>query len=159
MSYNKEVEGQLVELVAVDRIDIPVSSLSGKLKRKKPKLGREIDLGSRGVYTGERVYGRVEDRDQMKARGMKEGIANFSKSFPRYGAILKGMIEEERAISETHLYFGLNEGSKLSASDYVSVLTSLGFTETQAKNLYPALVDVSRRLSKKRDEERSVMVG
>ena len=158
MEYNEGLERRIIELVAVDRTDIPISSLSSKLKKLKPVIGQEIALeGPR--YKGERVYAKVEDKDKMKARGMKEAIAEFSEEFPRYGAILQGKIEEKRAVREQHLYFGVNEGSKLTSEDYVSVLTTLGFTETQARNLYPALVNVSRNISRKRNEERSVMIG
>ena len=34
----EQIERQIIELIATDRIDIPVSSMSGKLKRKKPSL-------------------------------------------------------------------------------------------------------------------------
>jgi len=34
------IERQLIELIATDRIDKPISSMSGKLKRAKPKLAK-----------------------------------------------------------------------------------------------------------------------
>jgi len=36
---------------------------------------------------------------------------------------------------------------------------NLGFSEGMAKKLYPELMEVSRNLSRKRDEERRIMVG
>ena len=58
------------------------------------------------------------------------------------------------------MYFGMNDGCRLTAEDYVGVLTNLGFTETTAKKLYPELIEVSRKMARARNEtERSVLVG
>ena len=53
----------------------------------------------------------------------------------------------------------MNENCRLSEGDYMGVMESLGFTQTMARNLYPELMQVSRNLSKKRDEERSILIG
>ena len=53
-----ETETKLLELIAMDRIEIPISSMSGKLKRQKPKLAGEIDLQGKAKYQGERCYAR-----------------------------------------------------------------------------------------------------
>lgn len=154
---NTELERKVIELIATDRIDIPISSMSGKLKRAKPKLAKSIDIPKK--YEGDRVYARIESEDLMKARGMKEGIELFEQAFPRYGKILRGYIEEQRAISETHLYFGVREGCRLTADDYLGVMQGLGISPGVARDLYPELMEISRNLSRKRDEERSVMIG
>ena len=154
-----ELERKVLELIAMDRIEMPISSLSGKLKRQKPKFAKEIDLNGKAVYDGERCYARIKKEDLEKARGIREGVEEFSKKFPNYGKILNGLIEEKRKEKETHLYFGMNPGSRITADDYREVMTNLGFTPAMAEDLYPALMDVSRKLSKKRDEERSIMIG
>ena len=154
-----DIERKIITLIATDRIDIPISSMSGKLKRAKPKIGKDIAEIISESYEGERVYARIAQEDEMKARGMKEGIALFSQQFPRYGSILSGMIEEQRAYREKHLYFGTNPGARLTADDYLDVMTGLGFSELRSRELYPELMEVSRNISRKRDEERSVMVG
>ncbi|MEK6846863.1 MAG: hypothetical protein AABY16_01705 [Nanoarchaeota archaeon] len=156
---SETTERQIIELIATDRIDIPISSMSGKLKRQKPKLAEAIDLGGRSRYNGERVYARVESEDREKARGMREGVEEFSRKFPQYGKILDGIIEEKRVERETHLYFGIQEGRRLTADDYMGVMQNLGFTESTARSLYPELMEISRNLSRKRDEERSVLIG
>ena len=97
---SETTERQIIELIATDRIDIPISSMSGKLKRQKPKLAEAIDLGGRSRYNGERVYARVESEDREKARGMREGVEEFSRKFPQYGKILDGIIEEKRVERE-----------------------------------------------------------
>jgi len=144
----------------MDRIEIPISSLSGKLKRQKPKLAKDVDLSDwKGNYSGERCYARVESEDLQVARGMKEGIAEFSKRHPKYGAELQSLIEEKRDERETHLYFGMNPGSRLSEADYIGVMKSLGYTEAAAQNLYPVLMETSRAISRKREEERRILIG
>ncbi|MBS3108780.1 hypothetical protein J4409_02815 [Candidatus Woesearchaeota archaeon] len=160
----EELERKVIQLIAADRIDIPISSMSGKLKRMKPKLGQAISVDectkeSGGEFKGNRAYARIESEDLLKARGMKEGIEVFSKEYPEHGKILKDYIEEQREEKELHLYFGLNSGCKLTADDYMGVMKSLGFTEAISRDLYPELMEVSRKLSRKRDEERSVMIG
>jgi len=155
-----KLESDLVQLVAMDRIEIPISSISGKLKRLKPTHAKAMDFSPyNGNFEGERVYGNVESVDKMKARGMKEAISEFSEEFPRYGLILKGKIEEKRAKRETHLHFGMYDGCRISSEDYMGVMTDLGFTESTARNLYPELMEVSRKLSRKRDECRSILIG
>lgn len=153
---SKETERQILEIIATDRIDIPISSMSGKLKRAKPKLAKAVDLPE--DFFGDRTYARIEKTDEDKARGMKEGIEKFEENFPRYGRILRGYIEEQRKFRETHLYFGMNSGCRLTSSDYMSVMKNLGFTEATAERLYPELMDISRKMSRKRGEERSIMV-
>ena len=155
----ENIEKQVIEIIATDRIDMPISSMSGKLKRTKPKLAKALDLKAGESYDGKRVYARVEKSDELKSRGMSEGIALFEKKYPRYGAILREMIDEQRASSETHLYFGINEGCRLTSEDYLGVMTNLGFSESIAGRLYPELVEISTNLARKRDEERSILIG
>jgi|SRR3989344_3283086 len=154
-----ELERKVLELIAMDRIEMPISSLSGKLKRQKPKFAKEIDLNGKAVYDGERCYARIKKEDLEKARGIREGVEEFSKKFPNYGKILNGLIEEKRKEKETHLYFGMYENCRLTEADYIGVMQNLGFTETGARNLYPELMQVSRNLSRKRDEERRILIG
>jgi len=155
---NEQLEREVIALVAADRTYIPVSSMDGKLKRIRLQLAQGISLPS-GEYFGERVFARVDDEDQMKARGMKEGIDEFAKRHPTYAAELKGLIEEKRMNRETHLYFGVNQGCRLTADDYLGVMADLGFTEAQARTMYGPLIETSRAIAKKRDEARSVMIG
>lgn len=154
---NETLERQIIQLNAMDRIEIPVSSMSGKLKRMKPKFASSLDLPN-GRYTGERVYARVEFEDKLKARQMKEAVAEFCEEYPAPGKILTQKIENKRAVRETHLYFGINEGCRLTADDYLGVMADLGFTEAQARALYEPLINSSRSIAKKRDEERSVLI-
>lgn len=155
-----ETENQLVKLVATDKLYVAVSSLDGKLKRRRESLAKSLAGTIESDFAGERVYANLESENNTKARGMKEGIQEFKKAYPQYGKILEGMIEEKRAEKETNLYFGLIGSNRLSSKDYMTVMTSLGFTEHAARGLYPELIASSRNLSKKRDfEERSILVG
>lgn len=156
--YDEGLERQVIELIAADRLDIPISSMSGKLKRMKPKLAQGIILPDNS-YAGERVYARIENKDELKARGMRDGVEEFCKQYPKYGKILNGIIEAERTENETHLYFGMNDGKRLTADDYLSVMKNLGFGEVTARSLYNEIIDVSRSISRKRDEERRIMIS
>jgi hypothetical protein len=155
---NEQLERQLIGLVAADRLEIPISSLSGKLKRMKPKLAAEIELPN-GEYSGQRVYARVEVEDKLKARQLKEAVREYCEKYPKKGEILTQMIEDKRSERETHLYFGTLEGCRLAASDYLGVMADLGFSDNQARRLYEPLIDASRKIARARDEERSVIVN
>ncbi len=155
---NEILERQILQLNAMDRIEIPISSLSGKLKRMKPKFASSLDLPE-GRYDGERVYARVEFEDKLKARKIKDAVAEYCEKYPAQGQILTQMIEDARSEREQHLYFGVNAGCRLTADDYLGVMGDLGFTEAQARNLYEPLINTSRTISKKRAEERCVLVG
>lgn len=155
---NEILERQVVELVAADRAYVPVSSMDGKLKRLRLKFAQTIKVPG-GKYTGERVFARIDDTDCMRARGVKEGIAEFAKQYPNHAGILAGLIEEKRMERETYLYFGINPGCRLTADDYLEVMSNLGFTEAQSRVLYNPLIETSRAIAKKREEKRSVMLG
>jgi len=153
------IERQLIELIATDRIEIPISSMSGRLKRLKPKIAEQVADSFKTRYSGDRAYARVATEDKMKARGMKEGIEMFAQQYPQHATVLYKMIEFKRAEKETHLYFGMKDSCRITADDYRGVMTNLGFSSGMAEELYPALMDVSRKLSKQRGEERSIMIG
>src|SRR3989338_4022581 len=153
-------ERQVLELIATDRLHIPVSSMSGKLKRRQPKLAQELGLVEGRPFFGDRAYARVESEDVSKARRLSDAVETYCADRPREGAVLKGYIAETRIEAETHVYFGMNEGCRLTEADYLGVMADLGFSEAVARNLYQPLLDVSRKISKKRDEgERSVLIG
>lgn len=154
------MEQQIIQLIARDRLEIPLSSMYQKVKNKKGKDAKSLaEVLGESRFSSERVFAFVEEEDKERARGMKEAVAEFSEQFPKYGQILAGKIAEKRTIAEKHLYFGVNHGSRLTTDDYVNVMQSLGLSETAARNLYPDLVKVSRKLANEREEERSIIVG
>lgn len=70
------------------------------------------------------------------------------------------MIAEKRLESETYLYFAMNEGSRLTTKYYLTVMGTLGFSETAAQRLYSSLMNTSHDLAQKRNEtERSILIG
>lgn len=158
---NETLERQIIEIIATDRIDIPISSMSGKLKRAKPKLAKAVFISPGESFEGDRTYARVEQEDAvLKARTIREAVDVFAEKYPRHGKILDGLIEETRAAKEIHLYFGMNEGCRLASGDYMHVMTGLGFSELKAESMYQELMDSGRKISRKRDgEERSILVG
>ena len=152
-------ETQLLELVAVDRLHIPLSSLDGKLKRMKPKIADAINLPT-GEFRGSRVYARIEVDDRLKSRSMSDAVDEYCETYPAQGKVLTQLIEDKRSVSETYLHFGMQPGCRLTADDYLGVMANLGFTEAQARTLYNPLMDTSRRIAKKREDgERSILIG
>jgi len=155
---NETLERQVIELVAIDRIGIPIKSMAGKIDRQKPKVAADISLPGNN-YSGERVYARVRDEEGMKARGMSGAIAVFCGRHPQYGKELKGLIAEQRTVREPTLYFGMQPGCRLTTQDYMDVMTNLGFSELKAESMYSELMDASRKISRARNEERSTLIG
>lgn len=153
-------ETQILQLIASDRLDIPLSSMHQKLQKSNKKSAKNIaEILDSARFIGQRSYAFVQSEDKEKARGYKEAVAEFSQEFPKYGAILMGKVTEKRVKAERHLYFGMSAGSRLTQDDYVGVMQSLGLSEASARSLYPDLMDISRKLSRSRDEERSILVG
>src|SRR3989344_1965558 len=130
------MESEIIQLIARDRLEIPLSSMYQKVKRVKKKDAGNLaeKLGS-AQFAGERTYAFVESEDKERARGMKEAIA------------------------EEHLYFGVNPGCRLTTDDYITALQSTGLSEKVSRELYPDLIKVSRKLAKASEEKRSVIVG
>jgi len=159
---NKELERRVLTLIAQDRIEAPLSSMYQMTKRRKAASASEIGgyVLPATPFHGERVFAYSAQNDVNKARRLKEAVTEFKKRYPKYGDALTQVIEEKRSRSETHLSFGTNPNAKLTADDYIGVMTSLGLSEQTSRNLYPDLVEISRRLKKKRDEGvRSVLIG
>lgn len=154
----EQLERKIIELVATDRIFVPISSMKGKLERTKPKIAGDIIFPG-NEFKGERVYARVEESETQKSKGMRDAINEFANQYPMHGAILNGLIAQQRTEREVTLYFGTNVGSKLTADDYLGVFNKLGYTERQSRNLYESLIEASRTISKKRNEERSILIG
>lgn len=154
------MENEIIRLIARDRLEIPLSSMYQKVRKAKKKDAEGLAGILEGKkFFGERTYAFVKSEDRERARGLKEAVAEFSAEFPKYGKILEGKVAEKRIIAEEHLYFGVNSGCRLSTDDYIEVMQSLGLSEQVAKNLYPDLINVSRKLAKAREEERSVLIG
>jgi len=153
------MENQIVKLIAEDRLQVPMSSLEQKVRKSKMSDAKSIAEMIGEKFDGNRVYAFIEEEDKDRARGMKEAVAEFEQEFPKYGAILKGKINEKRKLSEKYLYFGLYDGCKLTSEDYLGVLQNIGLTERAARELYPELLNLSRKLVKGKGEERSIIVG
>lgn len=155
----EDLEGQIINLVATDRLYVPSSSFDGKLKRRRNKAAESIEIPEKG-YKAKRVYARIEEEDKQKARGMRDGIEEFSEKYPKYGAVLKGIIEQKRIERERHLYFGMLEGKRLTNEDYMTVLEDIGLSPVMAEKYSEVAIEINRTLVKKREEkERSVLIG
>ncbi|MFH1248731.1 MAG: hypothetical protein V1660_01110 [archaeon] len=155
----QRIENKVIGLIAVDRIDISLSSMHQKLARKRKSLAESVAESVVDSYSSERVFADVITEDNNKARGYKEGVKEFASQYPKYGKILSGMIEQKRSEKDTYLEFGINPGKKLASGDYITVMTGIGLTENQAIKMYPAISEVSRKLQNAKDERRSILLG
>ncbi len=155
-------EKQIIRLIAMDRIDVTLSSLDNKLRKQRSNLAEEVaeDVGKQSEFVGKRTYARTDVKDKRLARGMKVAIEEFEKEFPLYGKILRKKIAEKRDLREEHLYFGTRDSSRIAGQDYLEVLTDLGISEHQAHMMYPLVIEASRKIQQARNnQERSAIVG
>jgi len=160
----EELERRTIELVATDRLYVPSSSFDGKLERRRPKLAAGLGLTSRG-YQGERTYVRIETKDKKEARGLRNGIAKFAEQYPDHAGILEQCIKEERTVREKRMYFGVQDGKRLTNDDYMAVLTGMGLGPVTAQKYCDVALDISRRMQQEREKkgkpeaERSILIG
>jgi len=161
MEKRTEEEKVVRKLVAINNLRVPLSSLYQKAKN----IEKEFALGIQGYVLGKADFGNsvqalIEEEEKQKARGMRDGIAEFEKQYPRYGAILNGLIEEKRVEREIYLKYGLNENYTLADSEYVSVMRDIGLTDSEASHIFPELMSASYRLQKKKKEGLiSILIG
>ena len=160
---NEKTEPEKIvrKLVAMNDLRIPLSSLYQKNKKieKEYALGISNYVGQKADF-GNSVTAYIEKTEKQKARGMEEGIEEFSKQYPRYGNILKGLIDEKRAKKEVYLNYCVNLGYKLNDNEYVSVMRDLGLSDEEASMMFPKLMDISARLKKKQKEGlREILIG
>ena len=91
---------------------------------------------------------------------MSDAVAKYCEEHPAEGKVLTQYIEDERAVKEIYLHFGVQEGKRLTAEDYLGVMENLGFSPATARSLYPELMDISRKIQTKREyAERSILIG
>jgi len=160
----ENLERQVIELVATDRLYIPSSSFDGKLERSRPKLAKTLNF-SDGNFEGERAYARVVDSNKNVSKDMRAGIGKFANEFPQYGQILNGYIEEARVKKEQHVYFGMNEGRRVTRDDYLGVLEGMGLGPATSEKYLDVAMDISRTMQAKREKsgkpeaERKVLIG
>jgi hypothetical protein len=159
-----DLERQVIQLVATDRLYIPSSSFDGKLERSRPKLAKALDF-SDGDFQGERAYARVVDSNKHVSKDMRAGIAKFEAEHPQYGKILNGYIEEARVKKEQHVYFGMNDGKRVTREDYLGVIEGMGLGPAISERYLDAAMDISRTMQAKREKsgkpeaERRVLIG
>jgi predicted solute-binding protein len=161
---NERTEGEKAvrKLVATNDLRIPFSSIYQKIKAYEDTIASGIQgyVNEKSDF-GNSVTAAVEYKDKMVARGMRNGIEDFKKQYPRYGAILEGLIQEKRVESEIHLSYCLNEGYKLHDNEYVSVIKDVaGLNDLEAEAIFPEIMKVSDRLKKKKKEGlREILIG
>ena len=162
MPQRTEVEKQTRNLVALDVLYKPFSSLGDKGRRRVEKDSKLIaQLLKEGEEKGERVFARVKRiKEEKRARTIKQGIDTFKKEHPRYGEKLQQLIDETREKQNRYLVYGVVEGFKLGEEDYVRVMMDLGFDRREASAVYPHILAISERLGKASEQaERTILVS
>ena len=84
-----ELEKQIINIVATDRLYVPSSSFDGKLERSRKKIGKSLEL-SEDFYQGDRVYARIEIVNKHRSKDLRAGVEEFCSEHPQYGKILNG---------------------------------------------------------------------
>jgi hypothetical protein len=160
MPERTEVEKFVRWLIASDIVYRPLKSLGEKGIRRLDKTAKEISsLLKEEEEIGERVFARVERRDEDKARTLREGVNEFVEKYPEHGEILKTIIKKKRRKHNKYLAYGLQEGFKLGEEDYVRVMMDLGFERREAASVYPHILAISERLKKAKEQtERSILL-
>ncbi len=148
--------------MAFDNLNIPLSSLYQKARARHKDIAVDLE----GAVKDEEDFGcavvRMEKKDKKKARAMGDAIAEFCVKHPKYGKELLGMIKRKRISRERHLFYGLEEGRRISSQDYLGAMEDCGLTEGQSRELYPVLLNISRGLKQKKIEKdglRRVLIG
>ena len=157
-----EPEKTVRKLIATNDLRIPFSSVYQKIKSFEYTLASGIQgyVAEKSDF-GNSVLANVSYEDKMKARGMREGIKEFKAQYPRYGAILEGLIAEKRTEKEVYLNYGFNDGYKLNDNEYVSVIRDVaGLNDLEAETMLPNILKVSERLKKKQKQGlREILIG
>jgi len=161
---NERTDGEKAvrKLIATNDLRIPFSSIYQKIKACEDNFAAGIQgYVNEKVNFGNSALASIEYKDKSVARGMRDGIEEFKAQYPKYGAILEGLIQEKRVKSETHLIYGLNEGYKLHDNEYVSIIKDIaGLNDCEAEAIFPEIMKVSERLKKKKKEGlRDILVG
>lgn len=161
MPERTEIEKETRTLIATDILYKPFSSLGDKGKRRAEKHAKNITAFLKeGEEKGERIFARIEKKDEEKARTLREGIDAFKKEYPKYGNLLEGCIAKKRMSLNKYLIYGLEGSFKLAEEDYVKVMMNLGFTRREANSVYPHILAISERLGKAVEQaERSMLIS
>ena len=159
MPERTDIEKETRMLIALDILYKPFSSLGAKGKRKAEKHAKSIvSFLKEGEEKGERIFARVEKRDEEKARDLREGIDAFKEEYPQYGKLLEKCIKEKRMSHNKYIIYGLSEGFKLGEEDYVKVMMGLGFERREANSVYPHILAISDRLGKAVEQAERIML-
>ena len=159
MVSRNELETTVRNMVAFDILSKPLSSLGSKSYRRRDKLAAEAAELVEEEPKSNRFIAYVEEREEERARTIREGIEEFKKIYPEYGRMLEEMIKQTRVEKNDYFVFGIADGFKLAAEDYRRVMRDLGMSTVQADTMYPHLLDISDELGKARENtKRSILL-
>ncbi|MEM3405415.1 MAG: hypothetical protein QW117_00345 [Candidatus Pacearchaeota archaeon] len=161
MAKRTEIEKYVRWMIASDILYRTIKNLGEKGMRRLNKTAKNIaDLIEKKEEIGERIIAKIEElTEERRARTMKEGIEEFSKKYPQYGKILKGIIEEKRLERNKYLVYALKPSFTLAEEDYLQVIMDLGFDRREASAIYPHILEYAEREGKSSFyEERKILL-
>jgi len=161
MPERTEIEKLVRVLVASDITYRPLKGFGERGVRRLEKTAKEISvLLKEGEETGDRIFARIEKRDEEEARTIRQGIDAFKKEYPEMGEILESKITEKRMKNNKYLVYGLQTGFKLGEEDYLRAMMDLGVDRRVASSLYPHTIAISEMLKKAAEQaQRRILVS
>jgi len=162
MPERTEAERAVRDLIALNDLDTVFSSFHQKLdKIEKDYAQGAANYVKQKAQPGNSITARLEvEKELKKARVTRAAINKFKKDYPKYGGLLEGYIGEDRWENENYLAYCLNEGYKISVSEYITILRKVGFAEEEAMRFCPDLISISERLREKKEEGlRKILIG
>ena len=149
----EQIEKNIEDLIAYDRIKSLYSSFSQRAERREKDLAYGIYnqiARDEKIPTDSKVFASITDITESNARGMKDGMQEFKKRYPDYGKILEGLIEEKRDEREVYLNFGI-AGKELPDAAYLRTFRDLGIDSEGAHKVY-ATVEIFESIKKKKQD-------
>ena len=156
---SKDVE----RLVASNHLEQAASSVRERLRYERDKVVAP-DIYSalsakRKIPEGAIVFAHLETETKPRVIGYKEAIEEFSKKYPKHGAILQDIIKRKKNKKTESIVYGLSGSKDLPEEFYVNVLMGvLKVKELEARKLYSSLEIISEDLEEKKEEAESRII-
>ncbi len=134
------------ELVAIKRLEIPITSLHNKLEGRLEKYAEALKkrLVERETLQKDEtnLVADLRWEDKKAARGMALGIREFEQRYPEYGKILREIINEHRTSRRAYVVFG-TRNEDVPYEVYANLMQDLGIKD---EGLMRRVYDVCRDL-------------
>jgi hypothetical protein len=139
-----KIDSYAQTLAASNTLASPLDSYAKRIKRVQKQAAEEVyyRLKNRQHTTGPVFAERVWE-DAEAARGMRDGIEEFKKLHPKYGAELGKIINQQRKVRRNYVSF---EFDTLPESAYYQVLQDVGIPKEMVEDTLRTIIDMSEHL-------------